>query len=214
MDRRTENRIIGALIAVMVAGLIVMVAGIAIGVTSHGSDHPAAPVGPSFEEKLAAYQGILKGAEARFAAPPGFDINATPTPTPRPAPPAILTAFNQLPGGFFMTKNIWRGYLSGTEVSIRAGSQGSVCTADPGRGAILWDFIPSNSRPTPAAYGYYAAPLDAGWLKIVAFDGDVLTLDSKSGQSFRFDADTGGFTFADGSPVPTDTPGLKRSPCK
>ncbi len=87
MDRRTENRLIGALSAVVIAGLLVMAAGIAIGVTSHGSDHRAAPVGPSFEEKLAAYQGILKDAETRFATPPGFDINATPTPTPRTAPP-------------------------------------------------------------------------------------------------------------------------------
>ncbi len=200
MDRRTENRVIAALSAIVVGGLVVLVALVAIALTKSGSETPATSVGPSFEERLAAYQGILKGAEGRLP----YDIDATKAPTPSPAPPAILTKFNQLPGGFFMTQNIWQGYVGGTAVSIRAGSEGSLCTANPGRGAILWDFIPSKPQPTPAAYGHYAAPLDAGWLKIVAFDGDVLTLDSKSGQSFQFDADTGGFTFTDGSPVPTD----------
>jgi hypothetical protein len=102
MDRRTENRLIGALSAVVVAGLIVMAAGIAIALTSGHSDNVAtlaaesSPTGYNDEAEKQAIVDSMSAARAsaiQFATDhpellpprsPGFVPTATPTPVPVP----------------------------------------------------------------------------------------------------------------------------------
>lgn len=100
MDRHTENRLIGALSAVMVAGLIVMAAGIAIALTSGHSDNVVTlAAAPSPTATVDPKQAILDRIQATHDAAvaeaflhpellpsrhPGFLPTATPTPVPVP----------------------------------------------------------------------------------------------------------------------------------
>jgi hypothetical protein len=101
MDRRTENRLIGALGAVAVAGLIVVIAGLAIAMTrgNSGTAINVAAASPTGYNEEAAKQAIVDSMSAARASAiqfatdhpellpprsPGFVPTATPTPVPVP----------------------------------------------------------------------------------------------------------------------------------
>ena len=62
--------------------------------------------------------------------------------------------------------------------------------------------------------GSFQAPLGVGGLKITEYQGATLTIEATTGETLYFDVSTRDFTMADGSPVPTDTPGPKPGKCK
>jgi hypothetical protein len=115
LDRRTENRLIGALSAVVVAALIVVVAGTAIALTRGDSGiteslAAASPTGTDNPE--AAKQAIVDRMQAtREAAvaqailhpellPPRHPgLMPTPTPTPVPVPVGVPCTSDQLSAG-------------------------------------------------------------------------------------------------------------------
>lgn len=99
MDRRTENRLIGALSAVVVAGLIVMTVGIAIALIRGHSGASQSLVAASPTATVDPKQAIVDRIQATHDAAvaeaflhpellpprhPGFVATATPTPVPVP----------------------------------------------------------------------------------------------------------------------------------
>ena len=95
-------------------------------------------------------------------------------------------------------ENSWWGHINGTVVNIYAGQMGYHTGASAGRGVVLvFD-------PSPASVSYLA-PLGVGSLRVVSYQGTLLTVQAATGETFYFDAASRAFTDANGNPVSTDT---------
>jgi hypothetical protein len=214
MDRRTENRIIGALSAVVVAGLIVMVAGVAIALTSGHSTGVATLAAESDTPSPDGKQQIIDNVEASRAAAEQFaeehpellpshspGLHRLPESTLEPWPQGLSDPAWQLPGVDFRVDDEWQWDLDGNHVQVFAGAE-----FGPIRGAIIVRATSMRLQAVPDLDGWYAAPAGVGSLHIVSFQGTVLTIQATTGETFYFDAETRAFTDADGNPVTTDTP--------
>lgn len=84
--------------------------------------------------------------------------------------------------------NLWTKNVDGTRIRVCAGQLRNYRMV-PGPGAILVEIWPAHqAQPDPPAE--YQVPLQAGRVRIVDVDGDVLTLQAGSGALFYFDLAT------------------------
>lgn len=218
MDRQTENRLTGALGAVVVAGLIVMVTGVAMALTSGHSDNVdtlAAESSPTTVDQKQAMVDRLaatRSAEAQYIAehpespPTGNPPTLKPTIVPTSWSVGIVEN-GQAPisSMSYAGVNHWSWDIDGHHTGVYAGAEGYL-SAEPGRGVLMVLASTMALHPIPELGGWYEAPRGTGALRIVSYEGTLLTIQSADGQTFYFDAETRAFTDAHGNPVPTDTP--------
>ena len=222
MDRRTENQLIGALSAVVVVGLIVLVAGTAIAQTNGRSDNVATlavvssptttsnlpPDKQAIVDRLAA----TRSAEGEYIADHPENQPAGDPPTLKPTIEPTSWSVGIVENGQAPTSsmsfggiNHWSWDIDGHHTGVYAGAEG-YASADPGRGVLMVLASTMALHSIPELGGWYEAPPETGALRIVSYEGTVLTVEAATGETFYFDAETRDFTDANGDPVPTDTP--------
>jgi hypothetical protein len=210
MDRRTENRLIGALGAVVVAALIVTTVGVAMALTNRHSDSAATLASVSSPtphrtlppDKQAAVDSDAHNRAAALLNPPSPGATKDEIIVAQTDPPLPLGIFkavdSQIKGFIFET--VWRDLVDGNYLTVWTGAT----IGDPTRGVILVWIMRPDRGVLPG--GYYEAPLNSGTLTIVGANGHLLSLSSENAGAFVFDADARTLWYSNGNPVPTDSP--------
>jgi hypothetical protein len=181
-----------------------------LGVGAVHSDNPSPTIPP---EKQAALDDLFNAQASGLANPPspGATKNETIAPvlTERPWPSGIFRA-SDYPDTFksYIFHTVWFGTSNGNLLMAYSGAY----IANPTQGVIMVQMMQRGQGLIPGVGGFYNAPAAAGSLRIISANGHVLTLQSDSGDSFLFDADSRILMDGNGDPVPTDTPTPEPTP--
>jgi hypothetical protein len=191
-----------ASVLLIIALAVAILGGAAVSLQASMSDDPKAVLDAQMDAARAA---AIQQAEEHPELQPSKIPTLWPTGTPEPWPQGL---FQRGPAPFpsseYVFESTWQWDLNGHHVQIYAGREG-VEGATPGRGIIILRATALDLQPLPGG-GRYLAPYGVGTLKIVSYEGTLLTLEASTGETFFFDALTRAFTDAGGTPVPTDTP--------
>jgi hypothetical protein len=193
--RRTWPIAVCSAIAIAVAAIFL----VNLGVDSARSDNPNPTYPP---DKQLAIDSEQNGRREALENPPSPDatkneeiVEQTNAPLPLGINPAVDI---QIPGYVF--SNLWRKSENGQYLTVYAGK----ADWDASRGLLLvWAATPG--QPFPPSTRFWTEP-GTGFLTIDDADGDLLSIHSKDGTTYMFDAAAGSLTHGDGSPITTDSP--------
>jgi hypothetical protein len=206
METKRKNGGLAAAALLAAGAVLVAVALVAVGYAGTNSGN----LDPAKQDVLERLQAT-RAAQIQFAQDHPEEIptrNPTTMPTIRPTSWSVgilVSGQAPMPGSQYVGVNSWSWDLDGNHVIVYAGSEG-LEGRNPGRGVIAVLGETMSLQPLSQLGGWYRAPPGVGALRIVSFQGTLLTLQASTGQTFYFDAETRAFTDANGSPVPTDTP--------
>jgi hypothetical protein len=132
------------------------------------------------EQMRRAKEKALEQSRDATATPPA--VHAV---TPEAWPEGMFeTRQNPLPKGFYLIENQWQSDSYGSHLQIYAGS----LEANPDQGVVVLQDTPFDL--TDAEAEEFLTPFEAGAVRIVAVNGQRLTLVSKAGNVFTFHVGT------------------------
>lgn len=186
----------------LLAVFLILAVGIGLQQSIARSDSPISPAKQAFLNRLSNPPTPGPGFQNGETAAPGY---ATHHETPTIWPAAIYEgSLAPYPAGEYELTNHWQGNIAGNSIAVYAGQFGYE-TPDEGRGVLVVVADSPETGPLADWGGAFPAPIGVGKLKIAAFEGSLLTIQAKTGETLYYDAAAATFSDSWGTVLPRIT---------